>query len=150
MVLYCIEYSVLFSLSGGKKSAILSLSGGKKSWVVVGADHSRPVWAEPCVHQCCTLLPQAAQATPLTCVGEDNTWCCGCCGWSPLPILVGIADDGTADTVAVVTVLPLPLGLCPCECDWSLSAVCCVVAVGDDEEFEVVATEFCCPPAAIE
>ena len=50
----------------------------------------------------------------------------------------------------MVTVLPLPLGLCTCECDWSLSAVCCEVAVGDDKEFEVVATEFCCPPAAME
>lgn len=89
----------------------------------------------------------------LTCVGDDRC-CCGCCDWSPLPpILVGIADDGTAaDTVAVVTVLPLPpLAMCECD-DWSLCVtVCCEVAVGDDEEFEVVATEFCCcPPAAME
>ena len=33
------------SLSGGKSS----LSGGKKGWVVVEADHPRPVWAEPWV-----------------------------------------------------------------------------------------------------
>ena len=49
-------------------------------------------------------------------------------------------------------VLPLPpLAVCECD-DWSLCAtVCCEVAVGDDEEFEVVATEFCCcPPAAME
>lgn len=91
---------------------------------------------------CSSFLP--------TCVGDDSTGCCCCCDWSTLPTLVGIADDGTADTVAVVTVLPLPLGLCPCKCDWSLCAVCCDVAVGDDEEFEVVATEFCCPPAAME
>ena len=31
-------------MSGGQTS----LSGGKKGWVVVGADHLRPVWAEPC------------------------------------------------------------------------------------------------------
>ena len=36
----------LHSVSGGKTS----LSGGKNGWVVVGTDHSQPVWGEPCYH----------------------------------------------------------------------------------------------------
>ena len=85
----------------------------------------------------------------LTCVGDDNTWC----NWSPPPppTLVGTADEGTPVTTAVVMVPPEPWCVSDCDDDGSSLCVwCCVVVVGDEEEFAEVATEFCCPPAAIE
>ena len=36
----CIKYSI--------SALLLSVSGGKNGWVVVGVNHSRPVWTEPC------------------------------------------------------------------------------------------------------
>ena len=62
-----------------------------------------------------------------------------------------MADEGTPEAETVLSPEPCSEGPSVCEDDeMSLCGWCCVVDVGDEEEFDEGAPEFCCPPAAIE